>query len=101
MRRQRQDEMTPTPKRKSLRAKSEKAIVDQLHLHMDAAIEERIQRIELSQLQKDTDRQWDLIAAVVEEAIIKDLNLEGRQATRMHGRSKVSYRDEDETSYEE
>ena len=62
---------------------------------MDVAINERLQRIELSQLQKDTDRQWDLIAPAVEEAIIKYLQLEGRQATRMRGRSRVSYRNED------
>ena len=34
--------------------KIRKTIIDQLHLHMDAAIEERIQRIEPSQLQKST-----------------------------------------------
>ena len=61
---------------------------------MDAAIEDRITRIETSQLHKDTERQWGLIAAAVEDAIIKEFNLEGKQATRMRGRSKVSYRDE-------
>ena len=75
--------------------KIRKAIIVQLHLQMDSAIEDRSNRIETSQLQKDTDRQWDLIAAAVEDAIINDFNLEGAQATRMRGRSKVAYRDED------
>ena len=62
---------------------------------MDTAIDHRAERLETAQNMKDTDRQWALIAAAVEDAIIKDYNLEGPQATKMRGRSKVAYRDEE------
>jgi len=89
---QRDDSDTAT---KVDQGKIRKAIIDQLHSQMDTAIEERSYRFGTSQLHRDTDRQWDLIAAAVEDAIIKEFNLEGTQATRMRGRSKVAYRDED------
>ena len=39
---------------------------------------------------KDTSMQWDLIAAGVEEAVIKFSKLEGKEATTMRGRSKIT-----------
>ena len=75
-------------------SKIRRTIIDQLHIQMDAAIEQRAERFETAQNAKDTDRQWDLIAVAVEDAIIKEYNLEGAQATKMRGRPKVAYRDE-------
>ena len=62
---------------------------------MDEQIKKRKQRFQEATQKKDVNQQWDLIAAAVEDAIIKEFNFEGRQATRMRGRSKVPYRDED------
>ena len=51
--------------------KIRRTIIDQLHVQMDTAIEQRSERIETAQINKDTDRQWDLIAAAVEDPVIK------------------------------
>ena len=40
---------------------------------------------------KDTSMQWDLIAAGVEEGVIEFFKLEGKEATKMKGRSKTSF----------
>ena len=41
---------------------------------------------------KDTTRQWDLIAAANEDAIIAYLNLRGREATKIRGRSRIAFK---------
>ena len=40
---------------------------------------------------KDTSTQWDLIAAGVEEGVIECFELEGKEATRRKGRSRITF----------
>ena len=40
--------------------------------------------------QKDTSMQWDLIAAGVEEGVIDFVKLEGKDATKVKGRSQIT-----------
>ena len=69
--------------------------IEDFHKCLDAAIEQRISRIKEAQAQGDTDRQWMLITAAVEQAAIEYLDLQGKDATRMRGRSRVSFRKQD------
>ena len=59
---------------------------------MDRTIEDRRHRFNLAEQQKNTTRQWDLVAAAVEEACIEFFELDGKQATKMRGRSKIIFR---------
>ena len=59
---------------------------------MDDQIEKREWRFKEAALQQNTTRQWQLIAAAVEEANIIFHKLTGREATKMRGRSKVTFR---------
>ena len=58
---------------------------------MDQRTDNRKYRLEYVANGKDTDRQWSLINAAIEEANIKFHNLESTQATKMRGRSKATY----------
>jgi len=59
---------------------------------MKTSIERRHARLRLAQEDKDTTRQWQLIAAAVEEANIEYHHLRNEQATKMRGRSKVTFK---------
>ena len=49
---------------------------------------------------KDTTMQWDLIAAATEDANIQYHNLQGRDATKMKGRSKLKFKKKTRDSLE-
>ena len=40
---------------------------------------------------EDTSTQWDLIVAGVEEGVIECFELEGKEATKMKGRSRITF----------
>ena len=65
--------------------------MDVLHREMNLAIEKRKHRLSYAVKLRDTDRQWDLIAAGVEEGVIEFFKLQGSEATKMRGRSKISF----------
>ena len=58
---------------------------------MDLAIEKRKHRLRYAVKLKDTNMQWDLIAAGVEEGVIEFFQLKGKEATKMRGRSKITF----------
>lgn len=72
-------------------AKTTRAIVDELHTAMDQQIDNRQHRLEHVALSKDTNRLWTLIIAAVKEANIHFHKLGGKQASKMRGRSEVTY----------
>jgi hypothetical protein len=78
--------------RKVNASKIRKKHLDELHKLMDDQIEKRDWRFQLAVFQSNTTRQWQLIAAAVEEANIIFHKLTGRDATKMRGRSKVSFK---------
>ena len=57
----------------------------ELHKLIDEQIEKRQHRIALAQAQKDTTRQWDLVAAAVEQANIEYHKLQGTEAKTFKG----------------
>ena len=57
---------------------------------MDEAIGKRKHRLAYVAMTKDTSTQWDIIAAGVEEGFIIFFELEGKEATKMKGRSKIT-----------
>ena len=59
---------------------------------MDEQADNRKWRLEGAAHRKDTSQQWDLITAAVEEANIRYHKLEGKEATKMRGRSKVTFK---------
>ena len=59
---------------------------------MKISIERRQNRLKLAQAEKNTTRQWHLIAAAVEEANIEYHNLRDKQAAKMKGRSKITFK---------
>ena len=65
--------------------------IEGLHQAMDQAIDKRKHRLDYAALQRDTDTQWDLIAAGVEEGVIDFFKLQGKEATKMRGRSKITF----------
>ena len=66
--------------------------LDKLQHMMYEQVDKRIHRLRLAQKQRDTTRQWHLIAAAAEQANIEFHELDGAQATKMRGRSKVLYK---------
>ena len=60
---------------------------------MDEQIKKRQHRIKLAQNQRNTTRQWDLVAAAVEQANIEFHKLDGAEAKKMRGRSKIVFKD--------
>ena len=58
---------------------------------MDLAIEKRKHRLRYAVKLKDTNMQWDLITAGVEERVIEFFQLKGKEATKMRGRSKITF----------
>ena len=58
-----------------------------LHEHMDKQVDKRKHRLQHAAANKDTTTQWDLIAAASEEAVIDFLQLQGKEASKMRGRS--------------
>ena len=54
-------------------------------------MERREHRLKHAVKMKDTSTQWDLIAAAVEEAVVKLFKLEGKEAKKMRGRSKITF----------
>ena len=57
---------------------------------MNEAIDKRKHRLAYAVSTKDTITQWDLIAAGVEEGVIDYFELEGKEATKMKGRSRIT-----------
>jgi tRNA threonylcarbamoyladenosine modification (KEOPS) complex Pcc1 subunit len=58
---------------------------------MDEAIKKKKHRLAYAVKIKDTSTQWDLIAAGVEEGVIECFELEGKEATKMKGRSRITF----------
>ena len=65
--------------------------VQQLHTIMDQQTHRREWRLKEAVLRKDTGWQWGLITASVEEANIQFHDLKRKDATKMKGRSKVTF----------
>ena len=65
--------------------------MEQLHKLMDEQHDKRKYRLQHAVEAKDTNTQWDLIAAIAEEANIDFHNLQGREATKMRGRSRITF----------
>ena len=63
----------------------------ELHARMDEQIENRRHRFAEAQQNEDTDRQWQLVAAAVEQANIIFHKLQGAAAKAVTGRSKVTF----------
>ena len=61
--------------------------IGELHRCMNLAIEKRKYRLAHAAKTRDTDRQWDLVAAGTEEGVIEFFKLQGSEATKMRGRS--------------
>ena len=55
--------------------------MEDLHVLIDKYLDRRENGFHHAELEIDTSRQWDLIAAAVEEACIDFFNLQGREAT--------------------
>ena len=72
----------------------------ELHALMDEQIKKRQHRIKLAQSQRNTTRQWDLVAAAVEQANIEFHKLDGAEAKKMRGRSKVAFKQDDKSALE-
>ena len=58
---------------------------------MNEAIDKRKHRLAYAVKTKDTSTRWDLIAAGVEEGVIDCFELEGKEATKMKGRSRITF----------
>ena len=65
--------------------------IDRLHDNMDETIKKKKHRLTFAAKIKDTSTQWDLIAAGVEEGVIECFELEGKEATKMKGRSRITF----------
>ena len=61
------------------------------HAEIDKQIEKKKHRLEDARLKHDTERQWMLITAIVEGAAIQFFELEGKDAVKMRGISKVAF----------
>ena len=61
--------------------------IEALHREMDQAVEKRKHRLDYAVKLRDTNTQWDLIAAAVEEGVVGFFKLQGKEATKMMGRS--------------
>ena len=70
---------------------SGKRNLDSLHKAIDTAIEKKKHRLSYAVRIRDTSMQWDLIAAAVEEGVIEFFELKGKEATKMKGRSKITF----------
>ena len=70
-----------------------KELKHELHKLMDEQIEQRQHRLKHVEHSKDTTRIWQLIAAAVENANIAFHGLQGNEAKRMQGRSKITFRE--------
>jgi hypothetical protein len=68
----------------------------ELQTLMDQQVASREYRFKLAEMKKDTTRQWDLVAAATEAAVIEYMNLKGNEAKRMRGRSKVRFMKQEE-----
>ena len=58
---------------------------------MGQAVEKRKHRLDYAVKLGDTNTQWDLIAAAVEEGVVGFFKLQGKEATKMRGRSKITF----------
>ena len=67
----------------------------QLHDKMDEQVANRKCRLLQAQEAKDTTRQWDLIAAATEEAVIDYHQRQSKEASRMRGRSKITFKNKE------
>ena len=65
--------------------------MDQLHKEMDEAMDKRKHKIKHAVKLKDFSMQWGLIAVGVEEGVIDFFKLEGKEATKIKGRSKITF----------
>ena len=59
---------------------------EEFHKEIDDQLERREHRLKHAVKIKDTNMQWDIVAAAVEEAVIKIFKLEGEDAETMRGR---------------
>ena len=66
--------------------------LQKLHRLMDEQIKNRRNRLYHAALTRDTTMQWGRLAAAVEQANIDDHELKGREAKKMKGRSKVTFK---------
>jgi len=62
-----------------------------LHDLMDKHLEKRKHRLQAAAINKNTTRQWDLIAAAAEDANIEYHQLTGVEAKKMRGRSRITF----------
>ena len=51
-------------------------------------------------MHKDTTKQLDLIAVATEQAVIDFLKLEGKEASKMRGRSRITFQKKDKITLE-
>ena len=56
---------------------------------MNEEIDKREHRLKVAEHQSNTSRQWDLVAAVVEAAVITHYKMGTKDARAMRGRSQV------------
>ena len=64
--------------------------MQRLHATMEEEMSSRQARFEAAGGVQDTSRMWDLITAVAEASFVNFLELQGADAARMKGRSKVT-----------
>ena len=69
-----------------------KGMVADLQKNMDDQVMKRKHRFDAAAANKDTDRQWNLVAAAFEEANIIYHGLTGKEATKAKGRSNISFK---------
>ena len=87
-------------RRSKIEAENETAIskrnMEELHKLMDRAFESRKHRLRYAVSNKDTNTQWDLIAAGVEETVIDSLKLEEKGSNKDERKVKNHLQQKDE-----
>ena len=71
--------------------KIRKRVIQHFHVELDKELGKREWRLIDANLRQDTDAQWILITAAVEQAAISFLKLIDKEATKMRGRSKITF----------
>ena len=69
--------------------KPSKRCYEDLHQIMDEQIAKRQKRLAAAEEERDSNKLWDLITAAFEGAAVQYFELQGTQAEKMRGRSKV------------
>ena len=75
-------------------------VIKDFHDETDLQRQKRRARPDDAYFRKDTDTFWQLITAAVEEASIIFHDLGGKEASKMRGRSKVTYQVHDRAQLE-